>query len=99
MHALPPRDGVVNAFTVDVEDYFQVSAFDAVVSRADWSRITPRVQIGLHRLLDLLDRRTVKGTFFILGWIAETHPSLVREIADAGTKWVATASSTTSCIP
>ncbi|HEU4763795.1 MAG TPA: XrtA system polysaccharide deacetylase [Gemmatimonadales bacterium] len=71
-------------FTVDVEEYFQVAALAGVVRRSDWGRIGSRVRPSVDRLLDLLARHDVRGTFFVLGWIAERHPDLVRAIADAG---------------
>ncbi len=74
----------VNALTVDVEDYFQVEAFADVVKREEWGRWQPRVERNTHRLLDLFASRNVCGTFFILGWVAEQYPQLVREIAAAG---------------
>ncbi|MEP7339237.1 MAG: XrtA system polysaccharide deacetylase [Acidobacteriota bacterium] len=74
----------VNALTVDVEDYYQVEAFADVVRREEWDRWQPRVERNTHRLLDLFARRGVRSTFFILGWVAERHPQLVREIAAAG---------------
>lgn len=73
-----------NAFTLDVEDYFQVSAFESVVSRDAWAQFTPRVEDNTRRVLDLLDRHGTKGTCFVLGWIAERHPALVKEIAARG---------------
>ena len=76
--------GVLNAMTVDVEDYFQVSAFDSVVRRDDWASMPSRVVINTQRLLRLFDAHSVKGTFFVLGWVAERFPGLVREIAAAG---------------
>lgn len=78
----PPE--LVNALTVDVEDYFQVEAFADVVRREDWPRWESRIERNTHLILDLLARHAVQGTFFILGWIAEHHPQLVREIAAAG---------------
>jgi polysaccharide deacetylase family protein (PEP-CTERM system associated) len=75
---------IVNAMSVDVEDYFQVSAFDAVVSRADWPSLESRVVANTERLLDLFDRTSVRSTFFVLGWVAEHFPALVREIAARG---------------
>jgi polysaccharide deacetylase family protein (PEP-CTERM system associated) len=75
---------IVNALSVDVEDYFQVSAFDRVVSRETWKTFDSRVVANTQRLLDLFDESGVKATFFTLGWIAEHHPTLVREIADRG---------------
>ncbi len=74
----------VNALTVDVEDYFQVEAFADTVCRENWGDWEPRVERNTHRLLDLFARRNVLGTFFILGWVAERFPALVREIAAAG---------------
>ena len=75
---------IVNAMSVDVEDYFQVSAFDAVVSRASWDSRESRVVGNTRRLLDLFDREGVKATFFVLGWVAERFPALVGHIAAAG---------------
>mgnify|MGYP006271562221 CR=1 FL=1 len=73
-----------NAMTVDVEDYFQVSAFEAHVDRDSWARTAPRVEANVERILDLFDRHAVQGTFFTLGWIAERHPDVVRRIVAAG---------------
>jgi polysaccharide deacetylase family protein (PEP-CTERM system associated) len=75
---------VVNAMSVDVEDYFHVSAFDRVVSRASWDSLDSRVAANTCRLLDLFDARALRATFFVLGWIAERHPQLVRDIIDRG---------------
>lgn len=75
---------IVNALTVDVEDYFQVSAFDRIVSRERWTSFDSRVVANTQRLLDLFDETGVKGTFFTLGWVAEHHPHLIREIAARG---------------
>jgi polysaccharide deacetylase family protein (PEP-CTERM system associated) len=75
---------VLNVFTVDVEDYFQVSAFERHVDRARWDDFPSRVVDNTHRLLRLLDRRQVQGTFFVLGWVALRHPELVRSIHAAG---------------
>jgi polysaccharide deacetylase family protein (PEP-CTERM system associated) len=72
------------AFTVDVEDYFQVDAFSDVVPVSAWSGYEPRVVANTRRLLDLLDEHHVRGTFFVLGWIAERHADLVRTIAGRG---------------
>lgn len=71
-------------FTVDVEEYFQVSAFEPHVSRADWDRYASRVATGVDRLLSLLASVNARGTFFVLGWVARRHPMLIRTIADAG---------------
>jgi polysaccharide deacetylase family protein (PEP-CTERM system associated) len=70
--------------TVDVEDYFHVSVFDAVVPRERWPAMESRVQANTGRLLDLFDEFAVKSTFFMLGWVAERYPSLVRTIVDRG---------------
>ncbi len=75
---------LINALTVDVEDYFQVSSFERVVDRREWSSRESRVVISTQRLLDLFAAHDVRGTFFILGWVAERFPQLVRDIAAAG---------------
>ena len=74
----------INAFSVDVEDYFQVAALAAAVSRDSWPDRESRVERNTDRILALLEERGVRGTFFVLGWIAERHPMLVRRIAAAG---------------
>jgi polysaccharide deacetylase family protein (PEP-CTERM system associated) len=75
---------LLNAFSVDVEDYFQVGLFEDAVPRETWDRMEPRVERNTRRLLDLCDQHQVKGTFFVLGWVAERWPQLVRDIRDAG---------------
>jgi polysaccharide deacetylase family protein (PEP-CTERM system associated) len=75
---------VVNALTVDVEDYFQVSAFDAAVPRARWDAFESRVCANTERLLALFAGADVQATFFVLGWVAERFPALVRTIASLG---------------
>jgi polysaccharide deacetylase family protein (PEP-CTERM system associated) len=75
---------LVNAMTVDVEDYFHVSAFDGIVSRAAWDTFDSRVIRNTERVLELFDEAKVRATFFVLGWVAERYPALVRRIADAG---------------
>jgi len=79
-----PPAAVVNAMTVDVEDYFQVSAFDAVVARDDWDRLESRVCQNTDRLLQRFADHGVQATFFVLGWVAERFPALVARIADLG---------------
>jgi polysaccharide deacetylase family protein (PEP-CTERM system associated) len=76
--------GIVNAMSVDVEDYFQVSAFDGVVERHHWSSFESRVNRNTDRLLGMLAGAGVRGTFFVLGWVADRFPALVRRIAEAG---------------
>jgi polysaccharide deacetylase family protein (PEP-CTERM system associated) len=73
-----------NAMTIDVEDYFQVSAFAPYIERGDWDRRECRVERNMRVILDLLDARNTKATFFTLGWIAERYPHLVREIVARG---------------
>jgi len=73
-----------NAFTVDVEDYYHVSAFESVVSRAQWEHYPSRVVKNTHRLLDLLEKKQVRATFFILGWVADKYPDLIRDVQRAG---------------
>jgi len=70
--------------TIDVEEHFQVSAFEEFVSRSDWDRLESRVDGNVHRLLELLAEHQARATFFVLGWLAERHPGLVRDIAGAG---------------
>ncbi|WP_374661015.1 XrtA system polysaccharide deacetylase [Inhella sp.] len=84
MSAGPFASGVRNAMTIDVEDYFQVSAFAPYIPRADWERLHCRAPQNVARILDLLDEAGVKATFFTLGWIAERHPQLVRDIVARG---------------
>ncbi len=71
-------------FTVDVEDYFQVSAFEGVVSRDQWPRFPSRIEAAVDRLLGLMSRHGIRGTFFSLGWIAKHHPAVIRAIAAEG---------------
>lgn len=73
-----------NALTVDVEDYFHVSAFSESINRSDWSNHPLRVEHNTHRLLDLFDEHGARATFFVLGWVAKRVDSLVREIASRG---------------
>lgn len=75
---------MLNALTIDVEDYFMVSAFADVVRFEDWHKYESRVERNTHRILDLLDENGVKATFFVLGWVAEHYPKLVREISSRG---------------
>jgi polysaccharide deacetylase family protein (PEP-CTERM system associated) len=77
------RRGVLNAMTIDVEDYFQVSAFDEVLPRARWDEMESRVVRNTERLLEIFAGAGVRATFFVLGWVAERHPGLVRQIAAA----------------
>jgi polysaccharide deacetylase family protein (PEP-CTERM system associated) len=71
-------------FTVDVEEYFQVSALEPFVDRSQWDQLPSRVVRSTQRVLDLLDEHDARATFFVLGWIATRYPELVREIAARG---------------
>ena len=71
-------------FTVDVEDYFQVNAFEGTVSRSGWDSFTTRVERNVDVILELLERKRSRGTFFTLGWVADRRPQVVRRIAAAG---------------
>jgi len=75
---------VVNAMTIDVEDYFHVSVFDGLIPRTMWGTLESRVEANTDRLLELLAEHDVRATFFVLGWVAERHPRLVQRIAAAG---------------
>ena len=77
-------DAPRHLFTVDVEEYFQVSLFEDVVARVEWDSLPSRVELGVNRLLELLERYDTHATFFTLGWIADRHPEIVRTIAAAG---------------
>ena len=82
----PGKDAFIltNALTVDVEDWFQVGAFERTIGRDQWDGCEHRFEANTDRVLDLFARTGVTGTFFILGWVAERAPALVRRIADAG---------------
>jgi polysaccharide deacetylase family protein (PEP-CTERM system associated) len=70
-------------FTVDVEEYFQVSAFERQVPRREWTSLESRVESTVDTLLNLLARHEVQGTFFVLGWLAQRYPGMVKAIAGA----------------
>ena len=71
---------MLNALTIDLEDYFMVSAFAGVIKFEEWPSYKSRLEMNTHRILDLLDEHGVKATFFALGWVAEHQPKLIREI-------------------
>ena len=75
------KSPVINVMTVDVEDYFHVSAFDGIVPRTRWATLESRVERNTDRLLAIFDETGVTATFFVLGWVAERFPQLVRRIA------------------
>ncbi|HEU4844161.1 MAG TPA: polysaccharide deacetylase family protein, partial [Burkholderiaceae bacterium] len=80
--AAPPA--ARNALTVDVEDYFQVSAFAPHIARDSWDSLPCRVEANVERILAMLDGTACRATFFTLGWVAERYPQLVRRIVAAG---------------
>ena len=77
-------NSMLNAMTIDVEDYFHVTAFASDVDRAKWSSLESRVENNTLRLLDLFARHQVRATFFVLGWVAERHPALVKRLHESG---------------
>jgi polysaccharide deacetylase family protein (PEP-CTERM system associated) len=81
---MPAPNAITNALTIDVEDYFQVSAFAPHIDRSQWDARECRVERNVHRMLDLLDTKHTKATFFTLGWVAERYPALVRRIVADG---------------
>jgi len=78
------KSDLLNAMTVDVEDFFHVSAFESVISPSQWKDYQPRVDTNTRRLLDLFAKNQVKSTFFVLGWVAERYPELIKEIHRQG---------------
>jgi polysaccharide deacetylase family protein (PEP-CTERM system associated) len=78
----PPT--IVNALTIDVEEYFHPNAMDAAVLPEQWDALPHRVEQNTYRVLDLLSEFETRGTFFVLGWVAERWPHLVKEIARRG---------------
>jgi polysaccharide deacetylase family protein (PEP-CTERM system associated) len=79
-----PGAPITNALTIDVEDYFQVSALAPYIPRDQWDHRECRVERNVERILLMLEQRQTKATFFTLGWIAERYPQLVRRIVDGG---------------
>ncbi len=77
------RHKIINAMSVDVEDYFQVSAFETHISRDQWENIPCRIECNIERILLLFEKKNVKATFFILGWIAERYTRLIHDIVAA----------------
>ena len=75
---------IVNGLSVDVEDWFQVGAFESVIERDDWNSLVDRVDRNVREILDLFDAAEVKATFFTLGWVAQRHGGLMREIVSRG---------------
>ena len=79
-----PTQTITNALTIDVEDYFQVSAFAPYIERSHWDQRPCRVEQNVNRILGMLDDHRTQATFFTLGWIAERYPALIRRIVEAG---------------
>lgn len=75
---------ILNAMSVDIEDWFQVGAFENTIRRADWDGLEHRVEANTDAVIALFDRCGVKATFFTLGWVGERYPKLMRRIVDAG---------------
>ena len=75
---------MLNALSVDLEDWFQVGAFEGVIARDTWDRLPHRVERNSDAVLALFDQAEVKATFFTLGWVADRYPALIRRIADSG---------------
>ncbi len=74
----------INAMTVDVEDYFQVSAFEPYVDKAHWESIPCRTEANMDRILQLFDGQGVKATFFTLGWMAQRYPEMIKRVVQEG---------------
>lgn len=79
-----PTQQIVNAMTVDVEDYFQVSAFENHIPKSQWDNLQHRVKDNTFHILDLFGQHNVKATFFTLGWVAERYPEVVKRIVTEG---------------
>lgn len=75
---------IINGLSVDIEDWFQVGAFENVIARDKWDSLEDRVDRNVRAILELFDAAGAKATFFTLGWVAQRHPGLLREIADRG---------------
>ena len=73
-----------NVLSIDVEEYFHTSELRPTIGPDQWASMEPRVQIGVDRILELLDISHTKATFFVLGWVAEHHPNLLRQLTAAG---------------
>src|SRR5215475_14243480 len=84
MKPAPDSSAIVNALSVDVEDYFQVQALAEAYGREDWETCESRVERNTNALLEIFADTGAKGTFFTLGWIAERHPQVVRAIVAGG---------------
>lgn len=79
-----PANSVVNGLSVDVEDWFQVGAFEGVIDRDSWESLSDRVERNCDAILQMFADADVKATFFTLGWVAQRHPALLRRIVEEG---------------
>jgi polysaccharide deacetylase family protein (PEP-CTERM system associated) len=82
--SLAERPLITNGLSVDVEDYYQVGAFESRISRGEWPNFPSRVEANTATILELFEAAQVRATFFVLGWVAERHPGVVRAIVDGG---------------
>lgn len=80
----PDAPVIVNGLSVDVEDWFQVGAFEDVIARGKWDSLKTRVEDNVYRVLDLFAEADVRATFFTLGWVAQRHPEMIRRIVAGG---------------
>jgi polysaccharide deacetylase family protein (PEP-CTERM system associated) len=80
----PPHPPIVNGLSVDVEDWFQVGAFENVIDRDSWDSLSDRVERNVEAILELFARCDVRATFFTLGWVAQRHGPLMRRIVESG---------------
>jgi polysaccharide deacetylase family protein (PEP-CTERM system associated) len=78
------QDRPINGMSVDVEDWFQVGAFETVIDKQDWPSLAQRVERNCDAILAMFDETGIRATFFTLGWVAQRHPALIRRIADSG---------------
>lgn len=78
------QEAIVNYLTIDVEDYFQVAAFEDIIDPRDWGSMEQRVERNTDKILQIINSHSVKATFFIVGWIAERFPHIVRQIQSEG---------------
>lgn len=78
------KSTLINAMTVDVEDYFHVAALSGSIKRNTWDKLASRVEKNTDELLDIFDAASVSATFFVLGWVAERYPGIVKSICDGG---------------
>ncbi len=78
------KQNIINAMTVDVEDYFQVSAFESYIKKSNWDNLEHRVAQNTHKILDIFSEYNTKATFFTLGWVADRYPALIKRIVTEG---------------